>query len=78
MRVREEDLPGFVGALMYGADLTFMSVEDAAYNLEQYKLDGLDLPDSITPERLAAEWNKQVKRELASWQARCRARCEEA
>lgn len=38
MRVREEDLPGFVGALMYGADLTFMSDEDAAYNLEQYKL----------------------------------------
>lgn len=38
-----------------------ITVEDAAYNLENFRADGVDLPDGITPETYADAWNDAVE-----------------
>lgn len=40
--------------------LTAITVEDAAYDLENFRTDGLDLPEGITPETYAEAWNEAV------------------
>lgn len=37
-----------------------MTVEDAAYDLENFRADGVDLPEGITPEAYAEAWNEAV------------------
>ena len=37
-----------------------ITVEDAAYNLENFRADGVDLPNGITPETYAEAWNDAV------------------
>ena len=40
-----------------------MTVEDAAYNLREYRAEGWeDIPPDLTPEILAALWNDGIKR----------------
>ena len=45
----------------------YMTVEDAAYDLEQFRAEGWDfIPDDITPEAYAAHWNFLVKQDAES------------
>ena len=37
-----------------------ITVEGAAYDLKNFKADGVDLPDDITPETYAEAWNDAV------------------
>lgn len=37
---------------------TPMTLEDAAYNLEQYQAEGLPMPESITPRQFCRTWNQ--------------------
>lgn len=39
---------------------TTITVEDAAYDLENFRADGVDLPDGITAESYAEAWNEAV------------------
>ena len=55
------DVPAFVAGLLYGEDPEPMTLDDAAYNLDQYRKEGRQFPEGITPGILAAEWNLQIK-----------------
>lgn len=37
-----------------------ITIDDAAYDLANFKADGVDLPDGITPETYAKAWNEAV------------------
>lgn len=44
-----------------GIEKNGYTVEDAAADLENFRADGWDLPDDITPEEFAAAMNEVVK-----------------
>lgn len=50
----------FVGDLiMNESDPQPWTVEDAAYNMECWAEEDIEMPEGMTPEMLTAEWNEQ-------------------
>ena len=45
-----------------GAD--YMDPEAAAYNLECWAADGVEIPEGATPWVIASEWNRQLELDL--------------
>ena len=37
-----------------------LNESEAAYALEQWKSEGVEIPDGITPQMLMTEWNRQI------------------
>ena len=56
------EISAFVASLTYGAEPEPMTIEDAEYNLQEYRAAGMDLPAGITARKLAAEWNRQIQK----------------
>ena len=54
------EISAFVASLLYGVEPEPMTVEDAEYNLAEYRAALMDLPAGITARKLAAEWNRQI------------------
>lgn len=59
-----EDCKSFVNSLWLGLSYTpeIMTVEDAAYDIENFKAEGWeDIPEELTPEVYASLWNEMVR-----------------
>lgn len=56
------ELKAFVNSLTYGSEPEPMTVEDAAYTMEQWREEALmdDIPEDLTPELFAALWNSAI------------------
>ena len=52
----------FVNSLTYGAEKVPMSVEMAAYTLEQWRQEGsIEPPEGFTPELFSLLWNQAIR-----------------
>lgn len=51
------DVVNFIACLVFGADLIPITVADAAYDIQEWKKEGMDLPEDLTPEAYAEIWN---------------------
>lgn len=56
-----DSLKNFVASMMYGEELEPMTIEEAAYTIEQWKAEGLEIPECVTPESYSDEWNRQLE-----------------
>ena len=57
------DIQVFINDLLMFAeeeDKTPMTLEDASINIQEWRKDGVDLPDGLTPELLMKLWNKSI------------------
>lgn len=51
------DVINFVACLVFGADMIPITIEDATFDIQEWKKEGSDLPGDLTPEAYAEIWN---------------------
>ena len=55
------EIRAFVAVLLLNeSDPQVWTVEDAEYNMCCWAEEGIETPESMDPEQLAAEWNRQI------------------
>lgn len=61
--MNKSDLTNFVASLIINTpeEITPITEAEAAYNLEQWKLEEWEDLPQITPQELTAEWNEQAR-----------------
>lgn len=57
------DITNFVASFMLGEEHTPMTYEDARYTFDEWVKEGMELPEGLTPEIFADEWNGQIEHE---------------
>ena len=58
-----QDITAFVACMMIGEERNRMTYEDARYTYNEWVKEGMELPEGLTPEKLADEWNRQIEYE---------------
>jgi hypothetical protein len=53
----ESEYKNFVASMTYGAEMEPITVDEATYNMEQWKTDGMCIPKGLTAEKYAEIWN---------------------
>lgn len=56
------DITAFVASVLLAESEYFapIATEDAAYTMEEWSREGVEVPSDLTPETLASEWNRQL------------------
>jgi len=63
MLTREQEIGAFVASVMIGAEREPITYEDARITYGEWVKEGMEMPEGLTPEILADEWNAQIERE---------------
>ena len=61
MSSASDDRSFFVAMLLYGNDPEPMTVSDAAISIQEWILEGIEIPAGLTPEYLADTWNRYIR-----------------
>lgn len=59
------DLINFVSCLLYGTEKEPIDLKTAAFDIQEWEKDGMELPNDITPEKYMLLWNELIKTEVA-------------
>lgn len=63
MLTQDQKIGAFVASVMIGAERDPITYEDARITYGEWVKEGMEMPEGLTPEKLADEWNDQIERE---------------
>ena len=58
-----QEFRAFVASCTYGAEREMMSYKDAEYTMEEWRKEGVEIPEGLTPYYFSTIWNEFMKGE---------------
>ena len=62
-RKKMQDWKAFVASCIYGAEKELMSYKDAEYAMEEWRKQGEEIPEGLTPYYFSKIWNEFMEGE---------------